>query len=135
MLQRSLSGEFHVEALSPETWSVTNRRPPGQTLLLRRIETTVAPPLPKVAETVTVTWNGSEPVAVEFSRGGETVTVVAGAVFLHEPAGKVYAGLPLPPFTAGMRRFWRRIFRLVRIPGGRWALGWLSRRRRGQRPA
>jgi hypothetical protein len=127
-----MSGEFYVEALGPETWSVTNRRPPGQTLLLRRIEATAPPPTPSVAERVGVTWNGSEPVAVEFSRGDHTVTVTAGAAFLHEPAGTIYAGLPLPPFTAGMRRFWRRIFRLVRIPGGRWALGWLSRRRGGR---
>jgi hypothetical protein len=30
-----------------------------------------------------------------------------------------------------MRRFWRRVFRVVRIPGGRLLLGWLSRRTRG----
>jgi hypothetical protein len=132
MLQRSLSGEFHVEVLGPDTWWVTNQRPPGQCLLLRRVEASDPLQAPGVAQRISVTWNGSAPVAVAFTRDEQTMTVVAGAVFLNEPAAAVYAGLPLPAFTSTMRRFWRRVFRLVRIPGGRWALGWLSRRRRGR---
>jgi len=132
MLQRSLSGQFQVKVLGPDTWCVTNQGAPGQSLLLRRIETTDLLQTPAVAQRISVTWHGSAPVSVAFTRDEQTVTVVAGAVFLNEPAGPVYAGLPLPAFTSSMRRFWRRVFRLVRIPGGRWVVGWLSRRRRGR---
>jgi len=135
MLQRSLSGEFHVEALGPETWSATNRRPPGQILLLRRIQTPAPLRAAMLATAVTVTWNAGQAVAVTFALDDGTVTVAAGAVFLHEPAGPLYAGLPLPAFTSGMRRFWQRVFLLVRLPGGRRLVAWLARRRRGRDPA
>jgi hypothetical protein len=135
MLQRSLSGEFQVEALAPETWSATNRRPPGQILLLRRVQTSAALRVPTLAAAVTVTWQAGQPVAVTFVIDGQPVAVVAGAAFLHEPAGPIYAGLPLAVFTAGMQRFWRRVFWLVRLPGGRLLLRWLARRRTaGARP-
>jgi hypothetical protein len=38
--------------------------------------------------------------------------------------------LPLVSFDDKARRFWRRVFRLVRIPGGRHLLGVLARRNR-----
>jgi len=131
MLQRSLSGEFQVEALGPETWSATNRRPPGQILLLRRVQTTATLRAPTFAAEVTVTWNAGQAVAVTFLIDGQNVSVAAGAVFLHEPAAPLYDGLPLPVFTLSMRRFWRRVFWLVRLPGGRLLLRWLARRRTG----
>jgi hypothetical protein len=37
----------------------------------------------------------------------------------------------LAEFDAGARVFWKRVFRLLRIPGGRYLLGWITRR--GQR--
>jgi hypothetical protein len=56
---------------------------------------------------------------------------VRGAI-VHEPLPKLYAELPLAGFDERARRFWRRVFRLVRIPGGRHLLGVLARRPRGQ---
>ncbi len=82
-----------------------------------------------LATAVTVTWHAGQAVAVTFA------LVAAGAVFLHEPAGPLYAGLPLPAFTSGMRRFWQRVFLLVRLPGGRRLVAWLARRRRGRDPS
>jgi hypothetical protein len=38
--------------------------------------------------------------------------------------------LPLASIDADARRFWRRVFRLVRIPGGRYLLKVLTRARR-----
>jgi hypothetical protein len=78
-----------------------------------------------------VTWTTGHPVSVAFSLDHRTVAVAAGAVLVHEPTERVYGGLPLATFTPPMRRFWRRVFRVVRIPGGRLLLGWLSRRTRG----
>ena len=39
---------------------------------------------------------------------------------------------PLAGLDEKARRFWRRVFRLVRIPGGRHLLGVLARRSRGR---
>jgi hypothetical protein len=36
--------------------------------------------------------------------------------------GHLYESLPLVSIDADARRFWRRVFRLVRIPGGRFLL-------------
>ena len=52
---------------------------------------------------------------------------------VHQPLPRLYSVLPLPPFDCKGRRFWRRVFILVRIPGGRHLLGTLARRSRNPR--
>jgi hypothetical protein len=52
--------------------------------------------------------------------------VEAAAAIVHEPARNLYAALPLAEFDGRARRFWRRVFLLVRIPGGRSLLGILA---------
>ena len=54
------------------------------------------------------------------------------SVFIHEPKTGLYDSLPLARFDADAQRFWKRVFRLIRIPGGRLALGAIARRRRGR---
>jgi hypothetical protein len=58
---------------------------------------------------------------------GRVATVEAEAVIVHEPTANLYAALPLADFDARAQRFWRRVFLLVRIPGGRSLLGILAR--------
>jgi hypothetical protein len=45
---------------------------------------------------------------------------------VHEPLQDLYEGLPLASIDADARRFWRRVFRLVRLPGGRYLLRLLT---------
>ena len=59
-------------------------------------------------------------------------TVTLQGAIVHEPLPQLYAALPLAGFDERARRFWRRVFRLVRIPGGRHLLGVLARRSRGR---
>ena len=54
----------------------------------------------------------------------------AKSAIVHEPLPFLYEALPLASVDAKHRRFWRSIFRIVRIPGGRYLLGVLARRRR-----
>ena len=51
----------------------------------------------------------------------------------HEPLARLYDTLPLMSFDSQARRFWRRVFFLVRIPGGRRLLGLVARRAGGAR--
>jgi hypothetical protein len=51
-------------------------------------------------------------------------------VIVHEPLGRMYESLPLAGIDANARRFWRRVFWLVRLPGGRYLLKLLTRGRR-----
>jgi len=57
----------------------------------------------------------------------------SASVFIHTPATRLYDDLPLASFDAGAQRFWKRVFRLIRFPGGRLLLGAIARRRRGRR--
>jgi hypothetical protein len=42
----------------------------------------------------------------------------------------LYEALPLAGFDATARRFWRRVFLLVRLPGGRYLLRLIAQRKR-----
>jgi hypothetical protein len=53
------------------------------------------------------------------------------SAIVHQPLARLYDGLPLAEFDSKTRRFWGRVFTLVRIPGGRHLLGVLARRSRG----
>jgi hypothetical protein len=60
-------------------------------------------------------------------------TVKARSAIVHEPLAHLYDAFPLAGLDAKARRFWRRVFRLVRIPGGRYLLGVLAHRTRDRR--
>jgi hypothetical protein len=66
-------------------------------------------------------------VALRNPEGVRTFSV--RSALLHEPLPRLYEGLPLAGFDAGARRFWRRVFMLMRIPGGRLLLRFIARRR------
>ena len=50
---------------------------------------------------------------------GRPIAIQAQDAIVHEPLPRLYAALPLARLEEPGRRFWRRVFRLVRIPGGR----------------
>jgi len=49
---------------------------------------------------------------------------------IHEPRPELYQGLPLVVMDDAAKRFWRRVFLLARIPGGRRLLRWIAERSR-----
>jgi hypothetical protein len=73
-----------------------------------------------------VEWN-AKTALLSFKSGDRVATVAAASAIVHEPLAHLYESLPLVKFDAGARRFWRRVFRLVRIPGGRYLLKFLTR--------
>lgn len=60
---------------------------------------------------------------------GTRVVQTRGAI-LHEPLPHLYEALPLQHLDAAARRFWRQVFRLVRMPGGRYLLKFIAHRAR-----
>jgi len=73
-----------------------------------------------------IEWE-AERALLRFTSAGRTAAVSAAAAIVHEPLRLLYDDLPLVKFDAGARRFWRRVFRLVRIPGGRYLLRYFTR--------
>jgi len=65
-----------------------------------------------------------------FMSEDKVASVEAANAIVHEPLDQLYERLPLISIDANARRFWRRVFRLVRIPGGRYLLKLLARSRR-----
>lgn len=141
-MRRTISGEFHVEDRGGGLWRLTNHGAPATTIFLQGVaasstadttgptDTTAATgAVPVGCDSVTLEWrpDGSVLVVME---GTPRLAVRARAAFLHEPRESLYAALPLATFTDEARRFWRRVFRIVRLPGGRLLVGWLARRAR-----
>jgi len=63
---------------------------------------------------------------------GRRTAVAAQSAIVHEPLAQLYEGLPLARTDPKSRRFWRRVFWLVRIPGGRLLLAAVARRTRAR---
>jgi hypothetical protein len=78
---------------------------------------------------LTVEWGPGTPV-VSVTRSGAARVLSARCVIVHEPRPLLYQALPLAKFDADARRFWGRIFRVMRLPGGRWLVKLVARRRR-----
>ena len=76
-----------------------------------------------------IEWH-ADSAQLTFAAGGRPATVKTAGVIVHEPLRSLYDSLPLARIDADARRFWRRVFRLVRIPGGRYLLRLLTRSRR-----
>jgi hypothetical protein len=76
-----------------------------------------------------IEWH-AEKVLLTFISDERVASVEAASAIVHEPLQRLYEQLPLVNIDADARRFWRRVFRLVRIPGGRYLLKLLARSRR-----
>jgi hypothetical protein len=76
-----------------------------------------------------IEWD-AESAQLTFAAGARSATLKTAGAIIHEPLGSLYDSLPLARVDADARRFWRRVFRLVRIPGGRYLLRLLTRSRR-----
>jgi hypothetical protein len=74
----------------------------------------------------------ADAVMVSITGAGGTRHFKSESAFIHTPAAQLYDSLPLASFDARAQRFWKRVFRLIRIPGGRLVLGAIARRRRGR---
>jgi hypothetical protein len=82
------------------------------------------------ASRVAVAWT-PEGASLTLVGGAAVLTVQARSATVHEPLPQLYESLPLVTLDARAKRFWRRVFLLVRIPGGRRLLGLVARRAGG----
>jgi len=131
-MQRILSGSFRLDRLRSGLWRVRNTRSPHEIALLRNLRATEqnfpADELPEEFDALRLEWNSPDSVAVVLGAAGRLLE--ADSVVLHEPNERLYDGLALARFTPDARRFWQRIFWLVRLPGGRALLRLVARGRR-----
>ena len=131
MTRRSFPGPFSATRLESGIWQLTSEDADGARVYLRG-----------AAPEASTRLEGMRITALEFDWRTDGVMVsVTGAdgvrhfqsqsAFIHTPATRLYDSLPLAGFDADAQRFWKRVFRLMRIPGGHFLLGVIARRRRG----
>jgi hypothetical protein len=126
----NLPGTFLKQNVGQGRWRLSRGEPePVEVLVLGA----AAPPaeFSRALEVrnVDIEWR-ADSVGLRFVSDGRPVVIQVQGAIVHESLPRLYAALPLARIEEPGRRFWRRIFRLVRIPGGRYLLGFLARRSR-----
>jgi len=134
-LRRSVRGSFQARELGAGSWQLSNGLPAGAdgraVIYLVGAEPGAAPTLlDTIFTAVAFEWVDGGVLVTLTSAGGVKVLKTRTAV-IHEPLRQLYDGLPLASFDDSARRFWRRVFRVVRIPGGRYLLRLIARTARG----
>ena len=129
-MRRNLPGTFMTQELGDGAWRLSRSDATPMDVFLRGAESAAAEALrsPPVRDIV-IEWR-AETVVLTMTSAEQPRIIEAQSATVHEPLARLYEALPLVSFDANARRFWNRVFRLVRIPGGRYLLGALARRSR-----
>jgi len=126
-MRRNFSGAFLARDRGNGAWQLTRAAPLEMDVFLREAERGAARAL-GLAPIVELGIEWYESTALlTFLAGDRVGTVEAATAIVHEPLERLYESLPLVSIDADARRFWRRVFSLVRLPGGRWLLKVLTR--------
>jgi hypothetical protein len=129
-MRRNLGGIFSAQSLEPGAWQLARTEPAAADVFLRGVESAAADLLGSSSlSDIDIEWR-PDTVVLTMTAAGRRTSFNARSAIVHEPLPRLYAALPLPALDEKARRFWRRVFRLVRIPGGRYLLGVLARRTR-----
>jgi hypothetical protein len=129
-MRRKLPGTFLTRDLGQGAWRLSRGEAAPIDVFLRGTESGAAEALRSaLVRDIDIEWR-TETVVLTMTSAEQRRSVEAQSVIVHEPLARLYEALPLVSLDAKARRFWRRVFRLVRIPGGRYLLGALARRTR-----
>jgi hypothetical protein len=127
-----LPGKFVAQNLGGGAWRLARRDPAPAEVLLRGAD-------PRAAEVfsshdvgdIDIEWQTAK-VELWATSSGRRTAIASQSAIVHEPRAQLYEALPLALPSPKSRRFWRRVFCLVRIPGGRLLLAVLGRRTRAR---
>jgi hypothetical protein len=127
-IERSVRGEFSARDLGSGAWRLTSNEPGGAEIHLLGVDPESARFLVGAsAARVALRWEESGVVVTLVTAGGAR-QLKPRAATVHEALPRLYESLPLERLDDRARRFWRRVFLLVRLPGGRRLLGLMARR-------
>jgi hypothetical protein len=132
-MRRNLAGMFSARNLGPGSWQLVRSEPAPAHIFLRGVESTSADAFgsPSVGD-IDIEWR-PDTVLLTMTAAGQRRSFRAQSAIVHEPLARLYDALPLLTLDEKARRFWRRVFRVVRVPGGRYLLGIFARRTRQHR--
>jgi hypothetical protein len=127
-----LPGRFLPRENKEGAWRLSRAGPEQIDVILQGADLRAAEVLreQEVAD-VDIEWQ-AEAVALTVTSGGRRRNFQTRGAIVHQPLARLYEALPLAALDAKARRFWRRVFALVRIPGGRHLLLAMARRNRAR---
>lgn len=129
-LRRNFAGSFSAERLGESLWRLDQTEPAPVEIYLRGAESRAALAIgAHRLYDVGIEWHDGR-VLLTFSSDGRIESLSAAHIFVHEASPDVLRALPLADYDARARRFWGRVFFLMRVPGGSMLLRWLARRAR-----
>jgi hypothetical protein len=127
-MRRNLPGPFAARNLGVGSWRLACGHLKPVDVILRGAPSEAEEALSAFeAADLDIEWH-AETVVLTMTSAGRQRSINARSALIHEPLAQLYDALPLAAVDEKMRRFWRRVFRLIRIPGGRYLLGVLARR-------
>ena len=126
-MRRNFSGAFLPLDCGKGAWQLSRSEPHAAMVYLRDAEGGAAKAFGSAPiGDLGIEWH-AERALLTFMSGDRVASVEAAAAIVHEPLDQLYRSLPLVSIDANARRFWRRVFRLMRFPGGRYLLRLLTR--------
>jgi hypothetical protein len=127
MIMRTVSGPLTSRSMGDGAWQLSAAR--AEVYL--RVGGFDVSELLQSADIMTLELHWREGGVTVTHGGGEGASYFeADTAIIHESRSRLYEALPLARFDADAQRFWRRVFALMRIPGGRLLLRFLARRNR-----
>jgi hypothetical protein len=131
-MRRNLPGTFLAQDLVGGAWRLSRKQPAEADVFLLGTDPSAGEVLQATAiSDIDVEWRAAT-VELTLTSAARRRTLHAQSVIVHEPLMRLYETLPLVSLDEKAKRFWRRVFLLVRIPGGRHLLRILARRSRGR---
>jgi hypothetical protein len=129
--ERTLMGAFRATRLAADNWQLTTGAVGAPEIFLSGVDRDSFAALDGATPSaVTLAWSAAGATVMMISRGAN-LQFRSRTATIHEPRPQLYQGLPLVVLDNAARRFWRRVFFIARIPGGRRLLRWIAQRRRG----
>jgi hypothetical protein len=126
-MRRNFSGTFQAQDRGNGAWQLSRGAPHEIDVFLHGAEPGAAKGFGAASLAgLCIEWQ-DRTALLSFLDGNRVGRVEAAGVVVHEPLQDLYESLPLASIDADARRFWRRVFRLVRLPGGRYLLKLLTR--------
>jgi hypothetical protein len=130
-IERTLTAAFRATHLAADTWQLTAGVAGSPEIYLSGVDRDAFAALDgSTPSAVTVAWSAAGATVTLISPGASTQFRSRTAT-IHEPRPQLYQGLPLVVLDDAARRFWRRVFLIARLPGGRRLLRWVAQRTRG----
>jgi hypothetical protein len=135
-----LEGPFRAHDEGAGVWRLQAEPPRGVRVYLVGVAGTPPAGSAQPASAISLEWHSggvrlsSHPPPAGAAKagpvGGQQTSFDARQALVHEPLPALYESLPLQRLDRRARRFWARVFLLVRLPGGRALLNQWARRRR-----